>query len=406
MNFVLNFLMRNLQPLLQLNRKYRFKKGHFLEEKIMKSSIRKTRSDKFPLTLHSTGQYCKKIRGHIYYFGSDRKQALEKYLDQAIFLHGYNNTLQKSANGNMTLKEVCEMYLKYQHTKLQANNLSARHHNDQIRSLNRLKDFFGKNTKIKNISTLNLQNYKRRLQKYYGSVCRLNLHLSIMKAMFHWAKKNDILKNIPNIDAISRAKENHHDRFTFNSEQINRLLSISDFKMQAMIWLGLNCGFGCTDCAYLKWTDLDLVNARVILPRRKTGVYRDLPLWPETVESLRKIKRKRSLVFYTSRGNPYIQTNIKNDVNGNEKYTITNSISTQFRRLILKAGLNVPKGTGFYTLRRTAATIAARSGDPFAVQRLLGHANLTMATRYVQDVSAQTDRVIENSRRYICQIQR
>jgi len=77
-------------------------------------------------------------------------------------------------------------------------------------------------------------------------------------------------------------------------------------------------------------------------------------------------------------------------------------ITAKFSRLIKKAGLNVPKGTGFYSLRRTAATIAARSGDPFAVQRLLGHAELTMATRYVQDVSAQTDRVIENSRIYIC----
>ena len=44
----------------------------------MKTSTRKTRSDKFPLTLHPTGQYCKKIRGYIYYFGSDRKQALER----------------------------------------------------------------------------------------------------------------------------------------------------------------------------------------------------------------------------------------------------------------------------------------------------------------------------------------
>ena len=32
---------------------------------------------------------------------------------------------------------------------------------------------------------------------------------------------------------------------------------------------------------------------------------------------------------------------------------------------------------------------------PLTVQRLLGHAGLTMATRYVQDVSAQTDRVIK-----------
>jgi len=66
-----------------------------------------------------------------------------------------------------------------------------------------------------------------------------------------------------------------------------------------------------------------------------------------------------------------------------------------------KAGIRAPKGTGFYTLRRTAATVAARSGDPFAVQRLLGHVDLTMATRYVQDVSEQTDRVIENSRKYV-----
>ena len=31
----------------------------------MKISKRKTRSDKFPLTLHPTGQYCKKIKGKI-----------------------------------------------------------------------------------------------------------------------------------------------------------------------------------------------------------------------------------------------------------------------------------------------------------------------------------------------------
>jgi len=70
-----------------------------------------------------------------------------------------------------------------------------------------------------------------------------------------------------------------------------------------------------------------------------------------------------------------------------------------------KVRIQAPKGTGFYALRRTAATIAARSGDPFAVQRLLGHVDLTMATRYVQDVSEQTDRVIENSRKHFVGIE-
>ena len=133
----------------------------------------------------------------------------------------------------------------------------------------------------------------------------------------------------------------------------------------------------------------------------KTGISRDLPLWPETVAALEKISRTGKLVFYTSKGNPYIQTLLKSDGNGNGRYTTLNTITTNFSRLIKKSSFDVPKGTGFYTLRRTAATLAARSGDPFAVQRLLGHADLQMATRYVQDVSQQTDRVIRKSRDYM-----
>ena len=35
-------------------------------------SRRNTRSDKFPLTLHPTGQHCKKIRGKLNHFAQDR----------------------------------------------------------------------------------------------------------------------------------------------------------------------------------------------------------------------------------------------------------------------------------------------------------------------------------------------
>jgi integrase len=155
--------------------------------------------------------------------------------------------------------------------------------------------FLGQNTDVNKISTLDLQNYKRRIQKSHVSVCRLNLHISILKALFHWARKNDILENIPNIDAVSRGKIVHQERFTFDSEQISKLLSYADVKMKAMIWLGLNCGFGCTDCAELEWIDLDFINARVKLARKKTGISRDLPLWPETVESLGKIPNMTAL---------------------------------------------------------------------------------------------------------------
>jgi integrase len=171
--------------------------------------------------------------------------------------------------------------------------------------------------------------------------------------------------------------------------------------MRAMIWLGLNCGFGCTDCAQLKWSDLDLVNGRVKLIRAKTGVSRDLPLWPETIHSLENIPKSAKSVFSTTKGKALIRTTYQTRKDGSSKYSNINLVTSRFCKLMQEAGIRAPKGTGFYTLRRTAATVAARSGDPFAVQRLLGHADLKMATRYVQDVSKQTDRVIENSRKYV-----
>ncbi|MHC5083109.1 MAG: tyrosine-type recombinase/integrase [Planctomycetota bacterium] len=338
----------------------------------------------------------------MYYFGSDKKEALQRYIDQAAYLHGSNDNSQKSANDSMTLKQLCELFLKYQLSKVQANVITARHYNDQIGSLNKLMAFLGQGRRIKDISTLDLQEYKRKLQKQYNSSGhRLNLHISNLKTLFHWATKNDILKNIPNIDAVSRSKIINKQRMVFTHDEISKLLAIADTQMKAMIWLGLNCGFGCTDCSELQWKHLDLTNGRVVFPRGKTGIQRDLPLWPETIEALKAVPKKGKLVFYTARGNPFVRNVLKTDADGQEKYSALNTLSTKFSRLLKKSGLNVPKGTGFYTLRRTAATMAARSGDPFAVQRLLGHANLLMATRYVQDVSKQTDDVIQRSRKYM-----
>jgi hypothetical protein len=45
------------------------------------------RSNKFSLTVHKTGRYCKKIRSEVYCFGIDKKHARERYLEQAAFRH-------------------------------------------------------------------------------------------------------------------------------------------------------------------------------------------------------------------------------------------------------------------------------------------------------------------------------
>jgi integrase len=364
---------------------------------------RKTRSDKFPLTLHTTGQYCKKIKGKIYYFGSDKKKALTRYLEEAAYLHLGKGTRPKSAGDSISIKILCNLYLDHQESRISIGEVKHRHVYDQTLILRGFVKFIGPNQLVSAVSTIDLQDYRKKLIKEAKTPNTINNHISTTKALYNWALENEIVDSIPNLKAIKKIATDKNDKPTFTMPQIQELLKSASTQMKAMIWLGLNCGFGCTDCAQLKWKNLDLQNSRVDYPRRKTGIDRNLPLWPETVQALKETPKKGELVFYTRKGNPWVRAIRSVDNNGTEKHVKDDAISKEFSKIIRKAGIPTQKGVGFYTLRRTAATWTAKSGDPFAVQKLLGHADLKMATTYVQDVSEQTDRAINNTRKLIVQ---
>ena len=364
---------------------------------------RKTRSDKFPLTLHPTGQFCKKIKSKLYYFGSDRKIALQRYLEQSSYLHSGKATQTISAISNLSLKTLCNLYLDHQESRVTIGEIKWRQVNDQTILLRDFVKYMGSNRCISDISAVDLQNYRTKLIRAGKAPNTINNRIAAIKAVYHWAIDNQIVETVPNLKAIKKITSQRNERPTFTFEQIQRLLDYADTQMKAMILLGLNCGFGCTDCAELKWENIDLANSRVIFPRGKTGIRRNLKLWNETIQALQCVPKIGELVFYTVKGNSWVRAIRSIDKNGHDKCTKEDAVSKQFSKLLKKAGITTEKGVGFYTLRRTAATLAARSGDPFAVQRLLGHADLKMASVYVQDVSEQTDRVINNVRNLIIQ---
>ena len=71
------------------------------------------------------------------------------------------------------------------------------------------------------------------------------------------------------------------------ADQIRKLLEAADATTKAMLLLGVNCGFGPTDCATLPVDAVDLDAGFISYARPKTGIARRCPLWPETVQALK-----------------------------------------------------------------------------------------------------------------------
>ena len=89
-------------------------------------------------------------------------------------------------------------------------------------------------------------------------------------------------------------------RRDLSAEQIRALLAAAKsakwdglLNLHAMILLGINAGFGNTDCSELREKHLDLERGLVDFPRPKTDADRRAVLWPETVIALRQVLGRR-----------------------------------------------------------------------------------------------------------------
>ncbi len=123
----------------------------------------------------------------------------------------------------------------------------------------------------------------------------------------------------------------------FDREEINAMIKAAHPQVAAMIYLGINCGFGNTDCGTLTFDKLDLNNGWHNYWRLKTHVPRRCPLWPETVKAIRKAQEKRpkriskdceNLVFVTRVGGCWCKHE-----------TGDNAISAEIREMLKDLGI-------------------------------------------------------------------
>jgi integrase len=143
-------------------------------------------------------------------------------------------------------------------------------------------------------------------------------------------------------------------------------------------------------------------------PRRKTKVYRRIPLWPETVESLRealplrpspKDEADADLCFVTKYGNRWVRMKMTDEEM--QLAVPVDSVRLEFDKLLRKLGFKRPK-ISFYVLRHVFETVAGESRDQVAVDAVMGHTRDDMAGLYRERISDERlIAVVETVRRWL-----
>ena len=92
---------------------------------------------------------------------------------------------------------------------------------------------------------------------------------------------------------IRKERAKHGPRL-FTAEEICRMMDAAGPELHAMILLGINVGYGNTDCERLEPRHLNLHIGWAHFPRPKTGIQRRAKLWPETVQAITAWQAERS----------------------------------------------------------------------------------------------------------------
>ena len=343
----------------------------------------------FPLFPHATGRWAKKIRGKFHYFGpwSDPNGALQKYLDQRDDLH--TGRAPRGKLVGLAIRDLCNRFLTNRRDRVETGELTHRSFQGYYNVCARVVGMFGDRL-ASDLDATDFAAMRREYATTHGPAA-LGLDIRQVRTMFKWAHEPGLLEHPARFgpdfrgpsQAILRKARNGNGLRMFEAREIRTLLDATGHPLHPMILLGINCGFGNTDCGRLSVDAVDLSGGWIDFARPKTGIQWRCPLWPETVTAVQNAIASRpkpkddaaaELVFLTQVGTSFA------------KDTTQDPISRKFRELLRETGL-YRRRVGFYALRHTFETIGGDSRDQVAVDHIMGHSRGDMGSVYRERIS-------------------
>ena len=354
----------------------------------------------FPLTPHPSGRWCKKIRGKLHYFGrlDNPSAALERFNREWPFLKDGRTAPPIDTGDGCTIKLLCNAFLSAKKMQLESDELSPRTFAEYHRFCVILVDHFGGDRRVDDLLPEDFQGLRRKLAARFAPItlknainyCRVVLKFAfdqrLIEKPVHFGQSFDR----PSAKTLRKARHAAGPK-VFTAGEAKRIHDAAKGQLKAMTLLGLNCGFGNSDCATLPRSALNLGAGWLDYPRPKTAIHRRIPLWPETVKSLEAVIADRpaakdpvdaDLVFLTRRGMRWVRTQQSRK---SDRMTNNDEISKAFSKLL--KGLGIDSHRNFYALRHCFETIAGESKDQVAVDAIMGHVDPSMGAVYREGVS-------------------
>lgn len=373
---------------------------------------RKPRKDnRFPLRLHATGQWTKMIGGIDRYFGTDREVALERYVRERDDLKA-GRVPREREEGEISVADLCNDLLNSKKLKVTSGELTPGTWSQYRGACKRMIECFGRDTAVAGLRPDDFERLRGRAAAGLGPKA-LGQFVVLVRSVLKWGYETERLKvpirvgpdfKPPPKRVLRLAREKRGKRL-LTAPELRAMLAAADPQMRAMIYLGLNCGYGGTDCARLNRADVAREPGWLAGVRVKSGSDRRCPLWGETMEALAmaatvrpmaKLPMDSDAVFLTRMGRRWVRVTDRAEKSANYR----DSIGTAFARLAGRCGVKLVGR--FYTLRHVFRTVADETHDKVAIDLIMGHVDPGMGAVYREGIDdARLVRVTEHVRTWL-----
>ena len=273
-------------------------------------------------------------------------------------------------------------------------------HHDYYGNCEMVLDLLGRDTLVESLKAEDFETLRASLSKGVGLVT-LGNRIRLTRVLFKFGYDADLIdkpvrfgpgfktpaKKLPRADRQSRPVR------MFQADELRQIVDKADPILKAMVLLGINCGFGQTDCSSLAQSAVDLERGWITFSRPKTAVMRRCPLWPETIEAVRVAIAKRpkakrdefaGRALLTRCGVPFVRSGSVGSV--------IDGVTQQFRKLLVEQDL-AGNRRAFYALRHIFETIGGASRDQIATSYIMGHAPHSSDMSAVYWESTEDDRL-------------